>query len=808
MTGQSVTTTIEDIVVAVPVDRGGAGSRPTRHRTADVAVPAGDEGSVARWTALFLAFLHRCTTDERIHLVRTTGDDTTMALRLFAVAGSDTVAELTARVDADLSAPATLTRIVTRPAAAAQGWSSRVLAGPVATRGTGDDGVDIHLLVAGGRVTLYANEALWTRESVDGMAGRLSLLASAPDGPLGELPMVSAAERATMLLDWNASTRRWPDGDYLALVRRQVALRPDAPAVVHEGRTVSYAELESRTNRIARLLTGLGAAPGERVGLLSPSSGEFVVAAVGVLKTGAAVVPLDPANPSTRLATLIADAAPLTVITTAALRDRLPEGTASLLIDDTAFDAWSDEPVEVTVTADTVSHLIYTSGSTGTPKAVLERHGALVNLVHWTGSAYGVRDGDRASWLSTPGFAVQLMEWMPYLALGVPVHVGQAQERTAEQLRDWLLAERVTHCMLVAALAQRVWALPWPADAPLRIMVTTAERVHSWPPVDTPFRVVMTYGSTETTNALTCLDIGAGVDLTSTGTPAEVRAVRPVPVGRPIANVRAYVLDPRGTPVPVGVVGRLHVAGAGLAAGYYRRPELTAEKFLANTVPEEPGPVLYDSGDLARYRADGAVELLGRADSQVKIRGFRVEIGEVEKTVNAAPGVAEVVVATYEPSPGDLRLVAYVASPGAAPVPAEVRTFVTERLPHYMVPSLVMTMDKLPRLANGKVDHRSLPAPEESVRAGLTTDFVEPTNPVEKELARIWAEILHVAHIGSTDNFFELGGHSLLAVRMVADAATTFNVELRLPDLCSHPTVGALAALIAANRSAMDQDAI
>jgi acyl-CoA synthetase (AMP-forming)/AMP-acid ligase II/acyl carrier protein len=339
-------------------------------------------------------------------------------------------------------------------------------------------------------------------------------------------------------------------------------------------------------------------------------------------------------------------------------------------------------------------------------------------------------------------------------------------------------------------------------------MVTTSERVHSWPPVDAPFQVVMTYGSTETTNALTCLDIGAGLDFTASGTAAEIRAVRPVPVGRPIANMRAYLLDPLGTPVPVGVVGRLHVAGVGLAAGYYQRPDLTAQKFHANTVPEEPDAILYDTGDLARYRADGVIELLGRADSQVKIRGFRVEIGEVEKTINAAPGVAEAVVATYEPSPGDLRLVAYVAAAGAPPVAADVRSFVTGRLPHYMVPSLVMTMDKLPRLANGKVDHQSLPAPEESVRAGLTTEFIAPTDPVEKELARIWSDALHVQHIGSTDNFFELGGHSLLAVRMMADAASTFNVELRLPDLCSHPTIGALAALVAAKRSAMDQDAI
>lgn len=786
----------EDLVVNLSVDRWERGDGARREIAVEVA--AGTDRPEHWWVALFLAFLHRHTAAEHIHLVGPATADGAVELRAFPVSGDDTVTALAGRVAA--AGAGSPVQLIERTTRSGDSWA-RVIAGLPGSGTTSD----IRLEIDGGRVTLHANEALWKGTTVARLAGQLAIMSAPQDGPeppIAELPMLAPAERAAIVLGWNDTAARWPDTSYPDLVDAQVRARPGEPAIVHEGRTVTYGELGSLADRLARRLMRLGAAPGERVGLLLPRGPEFIIATIAAFKTGAAVVPLDPVNPDARIAYMIGDSEPLVVITGLAQRGRLPGDTPFLVIDGGEPDHGQeepDEPVVSPVTGESISHLIYTSGSTGDPKAVLERHAALVNLVHWTERAYNVRPGDRASWLSTPGFAVQVMEWMPYLALGVPVHIGDPVNQTPEQLRDWLLREGVTHAMLVAALAERAWAVEWPADTRLRIMVTTGERVHSWPPPDKPFTVVSTYGSTETTHVLTCLDIGAGIDLTSRATPPEVRAVRPVPVGRPISNKRVYLLDAGDAPVPVGVVGRVHVAGAGMSAGYHRRPELTSAKFRANPLPEEPEPILYDTGDLGRFRADGAIELLGRSDSQVKIRGFRVELGEVESAVCATPGVAEGVVSTYEPTPGDLRLTAYVAGPDL-PSPKEIRSRVADRLPHYMVPSVVIPLPRLPRLANGKVDLRSLPVPETNAREQLGTGFVEPQGSLQKEVARIWSEVLRVERVGANDNFFELGGHSVLAVRMAAAVSEALAVKIKIPELCKHGTVAAFAAYVDAIR--------
>ncbi|GGL14141.1 non-ribosomal peptide synthetase [Planomonospora parontospora] len=791
----------------LPVDRSRTGDAGTGGAAAGyVSVPVPVEGRTATWwTAVFLAFLHRYSGATEITL---TGPDG-LAHR-YGVTAADSVRVLAARVttrpvggDASTAGDRAADRAA-EGAADGSGERRAETRGVTVALTTAEHGggvrADLTLLVTGDGAVLLAAGDLWLPETAERMARHLATLASAArraaDVPVAELPLLDAAERRRLLVEWNDTDAAWPDGDYPALVAARAAATPDVPAVVHGTRVITFGELETRANRIANFLRRVGADTGERVGLLCPRGADFVVAVLGILKSGAAVVPLDPINPDARIAQMVEDARPLAVLAPEPLLERVPGGVRAVRVDAPEFDA---EPVEapyVELTGDSVSHLIYTSGSTGRPKAVLERHGALVNLVHWTGRAYGVRPGDRASWLSTPGFAVQLMEWMPYLALGVTVCVGEAEDRTPEQVRDWLVAERVTHTMLVAALAERVWPLEWPAQAALRVMVTTAERVHSWPPADTPFQVVMTYGSTETTNVLSCLDLGAGSDLTAQATPEEVRAARQVPVGRPIANTRVYILDGFGTPVPVGVVGRLHVAGAGVAGGYHRRDELTAARFRLNPLAEEPSAVLYDTGDLARYRPDGAVELLGRSDAQVKVRGFRVELGEVETAVAAAPGVAEAVVVAREEEWGGTRLVAYVA-PAAAEA-RTVRTHVSRRLPQYMVPAAVVALDALPRLANGKLDLQALPEP-----AALDTgaEAVAPRDDAETALERIWAGLFRVERVGVHDNFFELGGHSLLAFRLIDEVRTAFAVELSLPDLYRSPTVAGLAELVTTSRT-------
>ncbi|MER5220674.1 amino acid adenylation domain-containing protein [Streptomyces flaveus] len=605
----------------------------------------------------------------------------------------------------------------------------------------------------------------------------------------------------TALIDFNRTDTGFPTAGYPRLLADQAARTPGASALVQGDRSWTYAELEAATNRLAHALIAQGAAPGERIGLCYPRSADYVIGSLAILKTGAAIVALDPVNPDDRLAAMIADADPLLVLTPAGIGPRIPEGVAHAEVA-TAGRGRPETPTGVPTGPDTVSHLIYTSGSTGTPKAVLEQHGALTNLVHWTARAYGVRPGDRASWMSTPGFAVQIMEWLPYLPLGAAIHIPEAgQAQTPEQIRDWLTAERITHTMLVAALAEPVWGLGWQPDTALRILVTTAERVHSWPPVDTPFRVVMTYGTTETTNVLTCLDLGVGVDFTSQATPEAIRATRQVPVGVPIANMRVHLLDEEDRPVADGEVGRLHVSGAGVAAGYHGRPELTADRFRSGVVAEDPYPVLYDTGDLARRREDGAVELLGRSDAQVKIRGFRVELGEVETHVARVDGIAEAVVVTQERGPNDKQLVAYVSAGGAtAPDPGAIRAAVAHTLPYYMVPGTVVVLPTLPRLPNGKVDRRALPEPPEP-HEGVSAGYEPPRNEIEDGLVRLWAEAFRTGDVGIHDNFFELGGHSLLAFQLIDEIRRRYGVELSLSDLSSCPTVAELGTLIVTERS-------
>lgn len=604
----------------------------------------------------------------------------------------------------------------------------------------------------------------------------------------------------TALIDFNRTEASFPATGYPELLAQQAARTPGAPALVQGDRSWSYAELEAATNRLAHALIAHGAGPGDRIGLCYPRSADYVIGSLAILKTGAAIVALDPVNPDDRLAAMIGDAAPLLVLTPAELGARIPQGVVRAEVA-TAGRGHCETPTGIPTGPDTVSHLIYTSGSTGTPKAVLERHGALTNLVHWTERAYGVRPGDRASWMSTPGFAVQIMEWLPYLPTGAAIHIPEAgAAQTPEQIRDWLVRERITHTMLVAALAEPVWGLDWPAGTALRILVTTAERVHSWPLTDTPFRVVMTYGTTETTNVLSCLDLGAGIDFTSQATPEEIRTSRQVPVGVPIANLRVHLLDEDDREVAAGEVGRLHVSGAGVAAGYHGRPELTAAKFRPNVVEGDPHPVLYDTGDLARRRADGAVELLGRSDAQVKIRGFRVELGEVETHVARLDGIAEAVVVTQERGPGDKRLIAYVSpQDGAQPDSGAVRAEVARTLPYYMVPGTVVVLPELPRLPNGKVDRRRLPEPPET-REGVSAGYEAPRNEVEDALVRLWAEAFRTGGVGIHDNFFELGGHSLLAFQLIDEIRRRYSVELSLSDLSTCPTVAELATLITTER--------
>ncbi|MCP4656533.1 MAG: AMP-binding protein, partial [bacterium] len=450
-------------------------------------------------------------------------------------------------------------------------------------------------------------------------------------------------------------------------------------------------------------------------------------------------------------------------------------------------------------------YVIYTSGSTGLPKGTELAHRGLVNLVVWHQRLYGVTAADRATQLAAPGFDAAVWELWPYLTAGAAIHIPE-REVVADpsRLPEWLVREGISLSFLPTPLAEAVLAQPLPARLRLRALLTGGDRLHQYPDRDLPFALVNHYGPTENT-VVTTAGAVAAVD----------REGGPPPIGRPIANHRVHLLDRALRPVPIGVAGELHAASPGLARGYRRRPGLSAEKFIPSPFGKEPGRRLYKTGDLARYLPDGGIDFLGRIDHQVKIRGFRIELGEIETALGRHPGVLEAAVVVRDDD-GDRRLAAYMvcAEDSATLAAGELRAWLGETLPEYMVPSALVFLDALPLTAHGKVDRRALPAPEPAaeVPAGAGARPRDPVerdpverdpverDPVEEILAGIWAQVLRLEGVGVHEDFFALGGHSLLATRVQSRVRRDLGVELPLRVVFEQPTVAGLAAYVGAAR--------
>jgi amino acid adenylation domain-containing protein len=647
--------------------------------------------------------------------------------------------------------------------------------------------LDLALGEEGGEVrgTLSYRAELWERATMERMLGHLGVLlrgiAADPDRPAGEVPLLGAAERARVLEEWNATERPYPAGLRVHDLFAAQALRtPGAVALSHRGETLTYAELDRRSARLANALRRRGVRPETRVGICLERTPQLAVAMLGVLRAGGAYVPLDPAYPPERAGWMLVDAGVALVITESALADRVPAGAAGLLVVDAegeALAAEAETAPESGVTAENLSHVIFTSGSTGRPKGVMVRHSSVVVLLHWLRENVADREREAVLWSTSASFDVSVAEvfgalsWGGRLVLvenalelasvGEPVvAASMVPGAAAELLRSGGIPPGVRTLNLAgealpAALARELYALG------------TVERVRNL------------YGPTEDTTYSTFSVVEPGAES--------------VPIGRPVANTRAYVLDRRLQPVPVGVAGELYLAGDGLARGYVARPELTAETFVPDPFGA-PGGRMYRTGDRTRWRASGELDYLGRTDQQVKLRGFRVEPGEVEAALGAHPSVREVVVAVREDATGDRRLVAYAApAAGCAIVPAELRAFALGRLPDYMVPSAVVALDALPLSPNGKVDRRALPAPE---RAVAGAGYVAPRTATEEIVAGIWADVLGAGRIGADDDFFAAGGHSLLAARVVSRIRDALGVEPPLRALFEAPTVAALAGRV------------
>ncbi|WP_433730545.1 non-ribosomal peptide synthase/polyketide synthase [Actinoplanes sp. CA-051413] len=646
---------------------------------------------------------------------------------------------------------------------------------------------------AGLDVALTYNTDLFDAATVTRMAGHLTALfeaiAADPDRPVSRLPMLTGPERQHLLTGLNDTARPVPPATLDQLFAAQVARTPHAPAVLHDDGELSYAELDDRVNRLARLLIERGAGPESIVALVLPRSPEIVVAQLAAGRAGAAYLPVDPAYPGDRIAFMLDDARPVLTVTRADLAASLPEGPVLIVLDDPAVAAaLAGQPTARVTAADRRARLdpahpayvIYTSGSTGRPKGVSVTHAGVASFSAAEIEHFAVRPGDRVLQFASPSFDASVLELCMALPAGAALVVPPPGPLVGEQLQEVLAGRRVTHALIPPAALATVGEAELPDLGTLIVGGDACgpELVARWAPGR---RMINAYGPTESTVVTSWTG-----PLTPGGVP---------PIGRPIPNTRVYVLDAALQPVPVGVAGELYVAGAGLARGYLQRPGLTAERFLADPFGAA-GSRMYRTGDLARWTTAGELEFLGRADDQVKIRGFRIEPGEVEAALTAHPAVAQAVVIAREDRPGSKRLVAYVVPPAgeSAPGTVELREFLGRSLPDYLVPAAFLALPALPVTANGKLDKRALPAPDPAAPEP-GAGYLAPRTDTERALAGIWGDVLGLDRVGVHDNFFDVGGDSILSIQVVSRARQS-GLHLTTKDLFLHQDIAALAEAV------------
>ncbi|MBA3947366.1 MAG: amino acid adenylation domain-containing protein, partial [Herpetosiphonaceae bacterium] len=620
-----------------------------------------------------------------------------------------------------------------------------------------------------------------------------------PEQRIMAVPLLTTAESQQLLVEWNATVEpQLPISCVHAIFAAQAAQTPNNIAVMCGEHQLTYAELDRRANQLAHHLQELGVRPDTPVALCAERSIELIVALLAILKAGGAYVPLDPALPSERLKFVLDDTQAPLVLTEQRLAGRFTMAQARVIYLDVDSEELADQPTSspvCSVIAEQLAYIIYTSGSTGRPKGVMITHGALANYLAAVQNVYALTPADRLLQFASISFDASVEEIFNALTTGATLVLrseGMIDTVTAftQACQEWGLTVVSLPTAYWHTIAASLATLDVVLPETLRLVIiggerVLPERVAQWQAqFGASIQLMNTYGPTEATIVATIYAVPTAAELDGSE----------VPIGRPIRGTRAYVLDTRGQPTPIGMPGELYLSGPSLARGYMNSPVRTGGKFVPDVFSGRPGARLYRTGDLVRYRTNGNLEFVGRTDDQVKVRGFRIELGEIASVLSEHPAVGEVVVTVWQAAPDDQRLVAYVVPTATKPTLSELRTFARDRLPDYMLPVALVVLGAFPLTSNGKLDRYALPAPDLSA---ATTTFIAPSNPVEAQLAEVWSGVLHIERIGINDNFFALGGHSLLATQLVQRLRTALKVEFPLRALFEHPTIAALAAHLA-----------
>jgi amino acid adenylation domain-containing protein len=621
----------------------------------------------------------------------------------------------------------------------------------------------------------------------------LSSILADPDARISSLEMLPDEERHRLLVEWNATERNYPRDKCLHQLFEDQAFRtPDAVAVVFDDQSLTYRELNARSNQLARYLRGVGVGAESLVPICVERSLEMVVGLLGILKAGGAYVPIDPNYPSERIGFMLSDMQAPVLLTQLSLRDRLSEYTERIVILDLDWASIALESVGELgpmSSPQDLAYVIYTSGSTGQPKGSGVYHRGLVNLLDWYARDIGMGSDDRVLLVSSFAFDLTQKNIFGPLLNGGQLYIRASEYYDPVQIVDAIFQEKITVLNCTPSSFYPLLECCIDEDfnklASLRLVVLGGETINAKklrPWSESPgfsVQIVNSYGPTE------CTDVVGYHVLTD----EDLLAEKPIPLGKPIPNVQLRVLDEYLQLSPIGVYGELCISGDCVGSGYINRPDLTFERFIRDPFSEDPSARLYRTGDLACWSADGALEFKGRLDDQVKIRGYRVELGEIEKALLSNSEVRDAVVVVHEEEPGGKRLAAYyTTSHGRSISPTELRRQLQDRLPGYMVPAAFVRLEQMPLTPNGKIDRTALPPPETSAFA-VHDGCVAPRTPEEELLCGIWADVLQLERVGIHDNFFEIGGHSLLATLVVSRIREAFKIDLPLRAMFEHPTI-------------------